>query len=70
VPVYRFRSFEDARRALWTDAKAPDLARRIRRLWAFSARLVSSRVPPGVRRFQSIEEAQRERATWRRSRPV
>ena len=70
MPVYRFRNFEDARRALWTDASAPDLGQRIRRLCAFSARLASRRLTSGVRRFHSIEEANRERATWETSRPA
>ena len=64
MPVYRFRDFEEARRALWSDANAPDLADRIRRLWAFAARLVPRRVPSGVRKFRSIEEANRDRAAW------
>lgn len=70
MPVYRFKDFEDARRALWTDANAPDLGQRIRKLWAFSTRLVSRRIPSGVRRFHSVEEANRQRATWGTSRPA
>jgi hypothetical protein len=64
LPVYRFKDFEAARRALWTGSDARDLSLRIRRLWAFSARLARRRVPRGLRRFRSLEEAARERATW------
>lgn len=61
MPVYRYRSFDDARRALWTRSDAPDLADRIRRLWAFSARLYPRRYTPGVRKFRTIEDANRDR---------
>jgi hypothetical protein len=64
-----------ALRSVWDDpeieritaedlAGDPDLSRRIRRLWAFSARLVSRRAPRGVQKFRSPEEAQRARAAW------
>jgi hypothetical protein len=65
VPVQRFRTPEDAARALWTRPGDPGLGRRIRSLWEMSARLAPPRaVPRGVRRFHSIEEANRERAAW------
>jgi hypothetical protein len=64
MPVYRFRDFEDARRALWISADDPSLARRIRRLWQFSARLCDRRIPRGVRRFRTIEEANADRERW------
>lgn len=70
MPVYRFKTFDDAARALWTTSTDPALPGRLRRLWAFSARLVRRRVPPGVRRYRSIEEAQRERASWVTERPA
>jgi len=61
VPVYRYKSIDDARRALWSDSDAPDLARRIRRLWAFAARLYPRRCRPGVRKFRTLEDARRDR---------
>jgi hypothetical protein len=62
VPVQRFRNLEDAARALWTRPGDETLGRRIRSLWELSARLAPPRdVPRGVRRFRSIEEANRDR---------
>lgn len=61
MPVYRYRSFEDARRALWISSGDADLAGRMRRLWAFAARLCPRRRTPGVTKFRSIEEANRAR---------
>ena len=70
MPLYRFKTMEDARRALWTASNAPDLAERIRRLWRFYARLAPRRIASGVTRFHSIEEANRQRATWGADRPA
>lgn len=64
MPVQRFRTFDDARRALWCDRDDPSLYRRIARLWATSSRLVPRAIPRGVRMFRSIEESNRERDAW------
>jgi hypothetical protein len=64
MPVQRFRTFDDARRALWCDRDDPSLHRRIARLWATGVRLAPLGIPRGVRKFRSIEEANREREQW------
>jgi len=60
VSLERFRSFDEARRAL-VDRDDPELAARIRRLWAFASRLSPVAGPRGLRRFRTIGEANRER---------
>ena len=64
MPVQRFRSYDDARRALWCDRNDPRLHVRIATLWAASRRLVARQIPRGVRKFRSIDEANREREAW------
>jgi hypothetical protein len=64
MPVERFRDLDAARRALWAAPDDPNLAARIRRLWAVSSRLVSLGIPRGVRKFRRIEDANREREAW------
>jgi len=64
VPLQRFQSLDDARRALWIDPDDPTLSARIRSVWRFSARLVEPRIPRGVRRFRRIEDANAERERW------
>lgn len=69
MPVQRFESFEDARRALWLDAGDPRLGERIRRLWERSRRLAPPLgIPRGVRKFRSIEEANADRDALTRAR--
>jgi hypothetical protein len=68
VSWQRFKSFDEARRALWVAPGDPALGSRIRSLWAFSARLAPGAMPRGVRRFRTLEEAQAEREHWERER--
>lgn len=62
MPVQRFRDLDEARRALW--ANADDAPGRARRLWRLFARLVGGSMPRGIRKFGSIEEANRDRDQW------
>lgn len=64
MSLQRFRDFDEARRALWSGRADPELPTRIRRLWAFAARLAPGAAPRGIRRFRSFEEANRERDAW------
>jgi hypothetical protein len=68
MPIQKFRSFDDARRALWVSSQQPNLIARIQALWTFSARLVPRQIPRGVRKFRSIEAANQERDQWVRQR--
>jgi hypothetical protein len=56
--IERFRTFEEARRALWLEPGDPRLLDRLKRLGELA------RTPPrprGVFRFRTIEEAKRQR---------
>jgi hypothetical protein len=64
MPVQKFRSFEEAREALWGDPRDPEYFRRLAWLWAFSDWLAPKRFPHGVYRFKSIEEANLQREAW------
>ena len=57
MPIQRFHSFDDARRALWVERDHPELGPRIRRLWAFASRLAPAEHARGVWKFRTIEEA-------------
>lgn len=63
MPVQKFRTFDDARRALWLSPDDPRLWLRMQRLgnMARSRRAVQR----GVTRMRSIEEAKRDKgAAW------
>lgn len=63
MPVQRFRTFEEARRALWLSPEDPDILLRMRRL----GRMARSRrtIQRGVTRLRTLEEAKRDKgAAW------
>lgn len=65
MPVWKFRTFEDARRALWLSPDDPDLLRRMFRLAAMAG--APRPVQRGVTRYRSIAEAKRSKgAHWQR----
>jgi hypothetical protein len=65
MPVYRFRTLEEARRALWLESGDPKLERVIRWVWGLAAEMAGpSGAPRGVRKFRTIEEANADRKRW------
>jgi hypothetical protein len=73
MPVYRYRSLDEARRALWLKPGDPRLGRITAWLWAFSAALLGPARSMdfgmrGVKKFRSIEEANADRQRWERER--
>ena len=64
MSVQRFRSFDEARRALRTRPGDPNLPRRIASLWKSVTEMTPLDIPRGVRKFRSIEEALEERKRW------
>lgn len=68
MPVRRFKEGVHPT-WVWTGPPGhPDLIRRIRFVWALAARLAPSDFPRGVRKYRSMEEANREREEWSRRR--
>jgi hypothetical protein len=65
MPVYRFRTLDEARRALWLKPGDPRLERVTRWVWALAAELAGPlRLPRGVRKFRTLEEADADREQW------
>ena len=56
--VQRFRTFEEARRALWAASGDPKILERMKRLGELG-RARSAR--PGILRYRSIQEAKKEK---------
>jgi hypothetical protein len=54
MPVQKFRTFEEARRALWTAGGDPSIPERLRRLGELARSRPARR---GVFRYRTIEEA-------------
>jgi hypothetical protein len=64
MPVYKYKTFEDAERALWNFHPDEAYFNRVAELWRFADRLSPIEYPKGIFRFRSIEEANQQRYEW------
>ena len=61
MPVYKFRTFEEAERALWNLRPDKQYYHRVKELWNFANQLNPIVYPRGVFKFKTLEEANRHR---------
>lgn len=66
MSVTKFRSLDEAARALWRAPDDPALLGHIRSLWRLGDYLAPWRLPPGVHRYPSVEAMNRQRQIWER----
>lgn len=66
MPVRRFRSVEEMSAPRWRNPGDPLLYRAIAAIWDFGRRTNPRRFPPGVHRYGSVEELDRQVECWRR----
>jgi len=61
MPIYKFKTFEQAERALWNFNPDERYYERVEELWDFANELNPIDYPRGIFKFQTIEEANRQR---------
>jgi len=61
VPVKKFETFEDAKKALWHFHPDKGYLEELASLWRFADKLSSIKYPKGVFKFKTIEEANKHR---------
>jgi hypothetical protein len=65
MPVIKLPSLQEAEDSLWIDpGESERLLRSIAAVWALSRRLAPRRLPPGVYRHRSIEDANHLAEAW------
>lgn len=65
MPVRKFKSVEQMeQQGTWRQPGDPHLYRAIAQVWAFGRRSVPRRIPPGVHRYRSIDELDRQVQAW------
>lgn len=64
MPIYKFRSFAEAERALWNFNPDEAYFRRVAQLWEFANMLSPMAYPRGIFKYRSIEEADKEKREW------
>lgn len=65
MPVYKFRTHEEAHRARWLESGDPRLHRRLDAVLGMGVWLFPRERPPGVHKFRTLEEAAAWRAAWK-----
>lgn len=65
MPVFKYRTHEEAHRARWLAPGDPRLPRLIVSLMGMADFLCPVERPPGVRKFRTIEEARAWRDGWK-----
>jgi hypothetical protein len=61
MPVFKYKTFEEAERALWNFKPDENYFKRVAELWDFANQLNPIRYPRGIFKFKTIEEANRHR---------
>lgn len=61
MPVYKFKTFEEAEQALWNFSPDEHYYHRVAELWEFANKLNPIVYPRGVFKFKTFEEANRHR---------
>ena len=64
MPVFKYKTFEEAERALWNFHPDESYFRKVAELWDFADKLSPIRYPKGIFKFKSIEEANKQREQW------
>ncbi|MDZ7401156.1 MAG: hypothetical protein ONB37_13425 [candidate division KSB1 bacterium] len=61
MPIYKYKTFEEAEQALWNFNPDEKYLQRVEELWEFANQLNPIVYPRGIFKFKTIEEANRHR---------
>jgi hypothetical protein len=64
MPLQKFRSLEEAQDALWSDPRDSQHWAAVAQAWALAAASDRRRLPPGLYKYHSIDEANRQMDEW------
>ena len=64
MPIYKYKTFEEARMALWSREPDRTYFRQLNSLWALADRLSRFKYPSGVFKYRTFEEADKQRGEW------
>jgi hypothetical protein len=60
MPLYKFKTFDEARRALWNSNPDAEYYARLRRFYAIADSLHVRKIKRGIQCYKTIEEAQED----------
>lgn len=66
MPVFKYKTYEEAEKALWNFEPDEAYFHRIVKLFEFAQKLNPVHYPHGVFKYRSIEDANRQSEEWQR----
>lgn len=64
MPVYKYKTFDEARKALWNFNPNAAYFKQVSELWNLANKLCPMTYPKGVFKYKSINEANEQRRKW------
>ncbi len=64
MPVYKYKTFEDADRAQWNFYPDEGYLKKVLELWNFANKLSPLSYPKGIFKYRTLEEANKQRDEW------
>lgn len=61
MPIYKYRTFEEAEKALWNFQPDETYFTKVAELWNFANKLSPIIYPKGIFKFKNIKEANKQR---------
>ena len=61
MPIYKYKTFKEAERALWNFHPDEAYYGKVAELWEFANKLSPIKYPKGIFKFKSIKEANKHR---------
>jgi hypothetical protein len=62
--IEKFKTFEEAERALWCFKPDAEYYKRVAELWKAANRLCPPDFPSGIFKYRTIEEANKQKEEW------
>ena len=64
MPIYKYKTFEEAQKALWNFHPDADYFKQVAELWDTADKLCPISYPRGIFKYRSINEANKQRKKW------
>lgn len=65
MTVRKFRDAAEMNQTTWYEPGSPEHLRALRAIWTWATRTGLTAFPPGVHRYRSFEDMQRQAEAWR-----
>ena len=64
MPIYKYKTFQDAEKALWNLEPDENYYKHASELWEIANQLSPVTYPRGIFKFRNIEDANKHREEW------